>query len=313
MTWRELLILDHEYVTLPWTGARELRSADRIWTIVGKLPFEHGWYVFEIMRGRSATLTTHIAMPPELKYVVSGYLIGDRLVTDDTIHRVVTNLETAARQLPKVHLIGAGLDRFEHVSAGRIYANGPLIYRSREMPRGPEDAVLRAYEDRRPGLDHIKGVTPGLDAAFRVENLQRVLIEQRRAELERLHAEEEARRVIEERRDQIRRTLGDGALRRQLAKTDFESAARAALATASAELLDYRSSMHRGEWIVRYRLDGRRLECICDTNLRIIDSGICMEDHRTGVKGDANFTLESLPGAIRYAERNDVLVVRRHA
>jgi hypothetical protein len=34
-------------------------------------------------------------------------------------------------------------------------------------------------------------------------------------------------------------------------------------------------------------------------------------DHRTGEKGDTKFTLESLPGVVREAEREGVLVVFR--
>jgi len=132
----------------------------------------------------------------------------------------------------------------------------------------------------------------------------------RRAELERLRIEEEAKRATEERRQGLIKQLGDGAGRREMAKVDFETAARAALIVGGAELLDWRIGK-RAEYVVKYRLDGQRFECVCDMNLQIIDAGICLVDHRTGIKGDTMFTLESLPGVVRQAEREGVLVIFR--
>ena len=70
---------------------------------------------------------------------------------------------------------------------------------------------------------------------------------------------------------------------------------------------------HRnGEWLVKYRVDGQRLACVCNTNLQIIDAGVCLVDHGTNEKGDTYFTLESLPAVIRQAIREGKLVVWRH-
>jgi hypothetical protein len=53
----------------------------------------------------------------------------------------------------------------------------------------------------------------------------------------------------------------------------------------------------------------RRFECVCHAStLRIIESGICLIGH---VTGDTFFTLESLPGVIAEAIRDNVLVVFR--
>jgi class 3 adenylate cyclase len=87
---------------------------------------------------------------------------------------------------------------------------------------------------------------------------------------------------------------------------------RAALAVGGAKLLDVRNSHVRGEHIVRYRLDRRRFECVCDERLHIIDSGICLRDEHTGEQGDRRFTLESLPAVVRQAEREGRLVIFRH-
>ena len=97
-----------------------------------------------------------------------------------------------------------------------------------------------------------------------------------------------------------------------MAAVDFEEAARAALSVADAELLDHRDSARRGEKVITYRLDGRRYECVCDARtLNILDAGVCLNDYRTGQKGDTWFTLESLPGVIREADRTGVLHVFR--
>ena len=86
------------------------------------------------------------------------------------------------------------------------------------------------------------------------------------------------------------------------------------MAIGNAELLSWQAVTvdRHTEWIVRYRLDGRRFECVCDANLRIVDSGICLTDAATGIKGDTRFTLESLPAVVQQAIDDDVLVVYRH-
>jgi hypothetical protein len=315
MGWRDLLQTENETIILPWTGGRELRSLSRTWTIVGKLPGEHGWYTFKLLKARTATVEAAADADglagATCRRFWYGYLVGDRFATEDPSLGGVIQ-PTEARCLPRVHLIDDGLDRFARVSVGEIYVDGPLIFRSQEMPLGPEQDVLHAYEDRAASVATIKGVTPALDGAFRMASWQRTEAERRRAELERLRAEEEAKRVAEARRQELIRQLGDGAGRREMAKVDFEAAARAALAVGGAELLDWKRAGRRDEMTVKYRLDGRRFECVCDGELRIVDAGICLVDHRTGIKGDTRFTLESLPAVVREAARDGVLVVFRH-
>ena len=93
----------------------------------------------------------------------------------------------------------------------------------------------------------------------------------------------------------------------------FETAARTALAVGGAHYLDHRLAPRGDEMVVRFRLDDERFECTCDVStLRIIDSGICLIDHETEERGDTYFTLESLPGVIRQAQREGRLVVFRH-
>ncbi len=309
MGWRDLISTKEMHCILPWTGGRSLRSNSQTWTIQGRLPGDHGWYKFRI-EGRKA-LDTELAEPELgiLRNLVRGYLVGDRLIRDAA--KVNPKPEQIHDYSERVYFIEDGLDRFSRIAAGRVHEDGPLLYFGQEFPMGAEDDVLTAYLDQLPSVRRVRGVTPALDAAFRMETWQRTEAERRRVELEQLRREEAERLAIEERRREIVEKLGDGAGRRELAAIDFPEAARAALAIGNAELLDVRDRGD-GEKIVRYRLDGARYECICDERMQIIDSGICLQDHGTGEKGDTYFTLESLPAVIRQADREGKLVVYRH-
>jgi hypothetical protein len=315
MGWRDLLQEGDESVSLPWVGGRSLRSKDRTWHIQGKLPPEQGWHSFKLS-GRNATwASTTDPQTDLLKYKVRGYLVGDHIVPDGaSVDPDPTRIHAFAE---RVHFLEPGLDRFVRVVAGRVFEGGPLIYESLEMPLGPEDEVLQFFLDQKTSVDAVKGVAPALDAAFRMEVWQRVEAERRRAELERVRREEEARRAVEERRQRLVEQLGDAAGRREMARVDFGEAAKAALAVGGAVYLDSRDSYNRGEKVVRFRFNGQRFECVCDNQLRIVDSGICLtahyddDDFEEGTKGDTFFTLESLPGVIAEAQREGKLVVFR--
>lgn len=318
MTWRDLLQTGEETLVFPWVGGKTLRwSNDRTWSITGQHPREFGWYRFAL-EGRKARVREQVpAEPGSLSHLVQGYLVGDRIVTDGA--RVDPDPRNIVKCSEPVYLIDDGLDRFARVSAGRIFEGGPLVYYGQEMPLGPEEAVLTAFLDRLPSVDAVPGVTPALDAAFRMESYQRAEAERRRAEEERRRAEEEAKRQLEEQRRKLVEQLGDGAGRRAMAHVDFDQAARAALAVGGAEFLDSRRATRRGERVVRFRLERRRFECTCDeATLNILDAGICLTAHyddpdfEGGTKGDTWFTLESLPGVIREAMAEGKLVVFRH-
>ena len=312
MGWRDLLASEGETVTLPWTGSRSLHSESRVFKFGGfrDRPQEFGWYRFEIEGGNTAT-DPKSAEPllDLLKGPVVGYLVGDRLVPDDT--RIDPDPSKIVDHSEKVFVLPEELERFSRVRAGRVYPEGPLIFLEQVFPLGPEDEVMNAYLDNLTDVTSIPEVGPALDAAFRMEVYQREQAELRRQEIARRLAEEEARRGQEQRRKELLERLGDGAGRRAMAQGNFVEAARAALTVGGAQYLDHRA-MRRGEWVVKYRVDGQRLECVCDTNLQIIDAGVCLTDHDTDEKGDTYFTLESLPSVIRQAIREDKLVVWRH-
>ena len=249
------------------------------------------------------------AQPDLLQYPARGYLVGDRLVADD-VH-VNPDPRRITEFSERVFLLDEGLDRFARVRAGRVNREGPLVYQGLEMSLGQEDQVLEAFLDQKTSVADIKGVPSALDAAFRMESWQRAEAERRRIELERLRHEEEEKRQKEERRRDLVKKLGDGEGRREMALHDFDAAARAALSVGGAIFLDAKKLRHN-EWAVRYRLDRQKFECVCDEHLRIIDAGICLQDHDTGEKGDTFFVLESLPGVVLQAQREHKLVIFRH-
>lgn len=313
MGWKDLLQKEDERLVAPWVGIPlgSLRTFDRSWSIQGRLPREFGWFEFRLQGQHARFLGPADPTQGKLRYQVRGYLVGDQLVPDAVRVPVEpTGLMTVAE---KVHLIEPGLDRFVRISAGRAFEDGPLIYEAQDFPLGPEDDVQRAYQDKLPNVNAIPGVVPALDTAFRFESWRRAEIERIRREEEERRAREERERAEAERREQLWQQLGTGEGRREMAKHDFEAAARAALRVGEAEYLDHRKSYNKNEMVVQFRLDRRRFECVCHAEtLRIIDAGICLVDHRTGEKGDTRFTLESLPAVIRQAERDHVLVVFRH-
>jgi hypothetical protein len=312
MGWRDLLQTGDEAIVSPWLGGRILRSGARSWTIEGRLPREIGWYNFKL-NGRKATLDkASDAASDKLGFEVRGYLVGDNIIADAV--RVDPDPRKIVGFSEPVALLDPGLGRFVRVVAGRLFEDGPLIFKAQDFPLGPEDAVLQAYLDRATSVSDIPNVLPALDAAFRMETWTRSEIERRRAELERELAAEEARRQVEERRRQLAQQLGTGEGRRAMARVDFAQAARAALALGGAEYLDHKPGFRPGEMVVTFRLTRRQFRCSCDrTTLRIIDAGICLVDHRTGEKGDTRFSLESLPAVILGADRDHVLYVNRHA
>lgn len=311
MSWKDLLQKEKETVILPWIGGRSLSLDQRVWHLEDSLPNEFGWYSFSIF-GRKAKLNKKEDPNQEsLKYTVKGYLIGNYLLQDDV--RVDPIPSEIIKKAQRVFLLESGLDRFARVEAGRVSETSPLIFKSQEMPCGPEEEVLQAFLDDKVSIGDIKNVSPALDATFKIEVWRKQEAIKRRAELERLRLEEEIKQKREEELQKLRGSLGDAVSRRAMARVDFESAARAALRIGGAEYIDHRPSHDRNEMIVRFRLNRQRFECVCDKNtLQITDAGICLTDSETGEKGDSLLSLESLPSTILFAIRENVLHIFRH-
>lgn len=338
MSWRDLLkSQDAPRVTAPWVGGRTVQLGQRAWTIEGRLPSEHGWYIFN---NQGRTLTTNDPAPPDLRALVTphvrGYLVGDLLLPDDarvgrawcalcraTPLTVRGNPVTVGSACPtcasstvgglRIQLVEAGLERFSRATAARPFAGdtAPWVYMEPAFHVGPEDAVLEAYQLHQAIKDDVPHVTPALRAAFAFECWLRDEAARRRAELDALRQAEEARRALEERRAALVTSMGDGTTRRELAKIDFAAGATKALAVSGARYLDHRVVGTRPprEFVVHFLFLDRRWECVVDEELRVIDAGICLSSG--GVRGDAFFTLESLPAVIQEADDNDVLHVTR--
>jgi len=309
MSWRTLLKKEEDTVILPWIGGKSLEAKYRSWRIAGKLPEEYGWCEFQDQQRIAKYVKPAVPNLALLEFEVSGYLVGNRLVPIDS--QVNANIETIIEATETVHLLEEGIDRFSLIKAGRLYKSGPLIFKSLEFPQGGEDEVLDAFLDQKTDLEGIKNVSAGLHCAFLMETWYRDEAEKRRVELARLRREEEERLAKEAKRAELIEKLGDGAKRRELALIDFNEAAKAALAVGGATLLDVKDGRN-GEKVVKYRYGAQRFECVCDVTMRIIDAGICLEDHRTGIKGDNLYTLESLPAVIQTAIDEGVLVIWRH-
>lgn len=301
MLW-EQLVSRHEVVTLPWLGGRTVAGRGRGFRLMGQLPEEHGWHRFEIdgsRRARWVGASPQGADPAFLEGLerVCGYLIGDRIVPDGVA--VWLDPSSLLAQSERVGLIERGLDRFARVVAARL-PTGALVYVEQAFPLGPEPQVLDALQDDREDLDGLVGVTPALHLAFLCH-----VVERRRVAQRRLAAAAAAAAAAAE--------VAPGVERRTLARRDFEAAVRAALDVSGSRLLDVRETPDPSEAVVRFAFDGGRFECVIErSTLRIVDAGICLEDHDTGEKGDRYFTLESLPGVIAEAQRTHRLVVWRH-
>lgn len=307
MSWKDLL---GEEVTkaLPWFGFRKVHDSKRTWTIKGRVPDEYGWYYFDVGPGRYCKLSVAGKADPDYDYAEgqwmhTGYLVGNHLIPDSA--SVDTDPARFVEQARRVHCVSSGLDR---ITRARVVADrmGHLVYLLQEFPLGPEAAVMEAYLNRMPNVNHIPDVIPSLDLAFRWISHRRELMEERRRELEALREQEEKRRAA-------LRNVGTSVGRRVIAATDFNLAATEALKVSGAEFLDARDSAVAGEKVVQYRFRLQRFECVVDRHtLRVVDAGICLTDESTGERGDTFFTLESLPGVIAEAIDRDRLVVYRH-
>ena len=349
MGWQDCLEDEGARLVIPWLGGRRIYKEGRAWRVLEELPREYGWYEWGCQGRVALCLGRHEA---DLDYVAAafcgvkrGYLVGNRMVVDGLGWGV--SPDDLLKHTISVFLVEPGLDRFTRAEVGFLEIDQPF-YRHEIFPLGPEDDVRRAFVDRLDNINHIADVTPALDIAFTVATRQRAVVEARRAELERAReverrreemaqsvgsrldiaftvatrqravvearrAELERAREVERRREEMAQSVGSSVGRRVIAATDFEAAARSALAVSEAELLDARQGRGEREMVVQYLFQSQRFECVVQRDtLRVVDSGICLTDSDTGEKGDTYFTLESLPGVVRQAVQEGELHIYRH-
>jgi hypothetical protein len=223
-------------------------------------------------------LTVENAIPPELDawklQRVTGYAFRGRLISNDSQDRLFG--------VPT----DEDLQKFCPVTARRWF-DGHLLYYGQEFETEVETSVREAFEEGRP-IEAIKGVTPALAQVFLLESTQREL------------AREAERRA----REEANRQRQAAELARW--QETLEGRISLALSHTGAELVSWRRSGQRLA-IVRYRVAGRRFECVIDTNsLQIMDAGICLDGT------DEELNLSSLPSAVREAIESGRLHVFRN-
>ncbi len=235
-----------------------------------------GWYQFH-KSGRYLTVEGPIA--PELDawklLRVTGYVMNGRLIANDFQGRLFGL--PANEDLPKFTPV-----------LGRKWFDGHIHFYSQEFETEVEAKVREAFEEER-SIEGVKSVTPALAHVFVLESTQREL------------AREAERRA----REEIEREHRAAELMRW--QQTLEGRISLALSHTGAELISWRRNGQR-QAVVRYRVAGRRFECIIDTeSLQIVDAGICLSGT------DEELNLSSLPSAVREAIESGQLHVFRNA
>jgi hypothetical protein len=272
MDYTQFLQKPDETLRLPYFDGKSV--CDDKLTYRLREPLQPGWYQF---RKAGRYLTAEAPIQPELDawklQRVIGYLFRGRLITNDNQDRLFG--------LPA----DEDLPRFSPVS-GRKWFDGHVLYYGQEFESEVETKVREAFEEERP-IDNVKGVTPALAHVFVLESTQREL------------AREAERRA----REEADRQKQAAELARW--QQTLEGRISLALSHTGAELVNWRRNGQR-QAVVRYRVAGRRFECVIDTDsLQIMDAGICLDG------ADEQLNLSSLPSAVREAIESGRLHVYR--
>jgi hypothetical protein len=272
LDYKRFLQKPDEVLRLPYFGGKTV--CDDKLTYRLRETLAPGWYQFR-KSGRYLAVETGTA--PELEAWklprVTGYVLGRRIMTNEAQARLFG--------LPA----DEDLAKFAPVSARRWF-DGHLLYEGQEFETEVEIKVREAFEEER-SIEGLKGVTPALAHVFLLESTQRELA---RA------AERRAREEV------ARREQAAELVRRQ---ETLEGRLSLALSHTGAELVSWRRQ-GGGQAVVRYRVAGRRFECVIDTeSLQIVDAGICLDG------ADEELNLSSLPSAVREAVESGRLHVLR--
>lgn len=294
---------------LPWLGGRSVVAQDGCrFRLEGAFPPERGWWQMKIT-GRCAVVegpADPVELRGEPRKVI---LVHGRMVLPDFVFSVARGNVTLGQMLeqcPEVMFLPKELAEVHVLPVKVVHwgarISGVYLYLEPDLFARDVSDIVNAYEDRAVTV-RTPGSTPHDRAVLHALNLLRTA-QEARAEAERQRLAEEARaaEVAE-----AMRQGGTAEGRRALALVDMAAAAQRALQLSGAELLDAHPEHGTGAWIVRWRWQGLRLECTVDTQLRILDAGICLTDHDTGYSSDRELTLESLPSVVAEAERRGVL------
>jgi hypothetical protein len=273
MDYTQFLQRPDEVLRLPCFGGKSV--CDDSLTYRLREALAPGWYQF---RKSGRYLDVDSPIEPELNKWklsrVTGHLFNGRLIGND--------FQTQLFGLPP----DVDLPRFAPVS-GRKWFDGHILYEGQEFETEVESKVRDAFEEER-GIEEIKGVTPGLAHAFVLESTKRALARE---------AERRAREEVERQKQAVELARWQETL---------EGRISLALSHTGAELVNWRRNGQR-QAVVRYRLGGRRFECVIDTeSLQILDAGICLDG------ADEELNLSSLPSAVREAIQSGSLHVFRN-
>lgn len=273
MDYRQFLQTPDEVLTLPYFEGKSVCDNALTYRLRETLP--PGWYRFR-KSGR------YVTMEAEAEAELHAWTLPR--VTGYVFNRQIVGLDF---QAPLFGLPSdADLPSFTPVTS-RKWFDGHFLYEALEFETDVETKVRDAFEEER-SIEPIKGVTPALAHVFMLESTRRAL------------AREAERRA----REQQERQERAAALARW--QETLEGRIVLALSHTGAELVSWRRGGRR-QAVVRYRLGGRRFECIIDTEtLQILDAGICLDG------ADQELNLSSLPSAVREAIAAGVLHVYRH-
>ncbi len=274
MDYTPFLQKQDEWLRLPYFEGKSVCSDRQGYRLRETL--QPGWYQF---RKSGRYLEARRRIEPELDAWklprVGGYEMNGRLFGNDSQARLF-GLPTETDR-PK----------FTPISA-RKWFDGHLLFHGQEFETEVETQVREAFEEGH-SIEAIKGVTPALAQVFVLENARRELDR----EAERRAREEAARQQQQAELARWQETV-EGRLSQALSHT-------------GAELVSWRRNGAR-QAVVRYRIAGRRFECIIDSeSLQILDAGICLEG------ADEALNLSSLPSAVREAVHSGRLHVFRPA
>jgi hypothetical protein len=315
-----------EELVLPYLGGPRVDAPNRRLSVVGEIA--PGWWRFDI-EGRRATPKEKV-QGGDLSSLprVRGHLLHDRLVREGAVAEQVSLMpEEEPPMFAPCH--------------ARRWHSGDLLFEELPFEGDAEAAVRLAFEEGR-GLAGIKGVSATLRTAYGYAIAeaasQRIAIPAAPAELRKhvaaiaeggaVEAEAVLRRLDGERRAYLRELEAnrqqheawlahqqieeERAHRRdRAARDEAQGLDRAlnALDATGAQPVSVRR-LGDGNLEVTFRFMGERFLCVVEgATLQVLDAGICL-----GHPGnDRVLTLDSLPGVIREAIEDGVLVITRHA
>lgn len=272
MDYRQFLQKPDEVLRLPYFTGKTV--CDDKLTYRLRETLQPGWYQFR-KSGRYLTVEEPITRELDRWKLqrLAGYVFNARLIAND--------FQAPLFGLPT----DEDLPEFTPVSA-RKWFDGHMLYEGVAFETEVEAKVREAFEEEH-SIDAIKGVTPALAHVFVLESTQRALARE---------AEQRAREEIERRKQAAELARWQETL---------EGRISLALSHTGARLVNWRRNGQR-QAVVRYRVGGRRFECIIDTeSLQIVDAGICLSG------ADEELNLSSLPSAVREAIESGQLHVFR--